>query len=429
MTKSTFYDLFLLFLFALMLPFEARAEADPNIPVASGYVTWLDASGAFAVNGYKVQLGPSTVFNRVFGPNLQMVTRTNPYPPYLGERIDVFGKLGKKHSVLAERIVLQAGNSDVSGRAIIDRLPQGKEADGAGVRIVRADGYLLRLTNKTKLTFSPPLASIGDLDTNLWIEYHGARDKSGQVIVDHALLSTNLINASEDKLREKNEYDPAEIDDGDRQGFLSKHVLGMDPRRIPAYVDKPMQERIDRIGKSLIPAYQRSLPASDETKIEFRFQLIDDHGSFSGITLPSGVILIQRTAVERLTDDSQLAAVIADYMAGAIEKGEFRFAPAKQKLLAADAVGAGAGLLIPGFSLATTLTTAQVGAHLLLLQQRQRSRVSLFLMEDAGYDKSQAPIAWWLLASKKTKPIDEINVPERSKTLYEALGTTFHPQT
>ncbi len=76
-----------------------------------------------------------------------------------------------------------------------------------------------------------------------------------------------------------------------------------------------MQARVDAIGATLVAKYQRDLPDADETKINFRFQLIDNKKWHDAVALPSGIILIPHQVVERLQNDSQLATVLADNIA------------------------------------------------------------------------------------------------------------------
>ena len=61
----------------------------------------------------------------------------------------------------------------------------------------------------------------------------------------------------------------------------------------------------------------------------------------------------------------------------------------------------------------------------------QSGRVSLGLLHDAGYDIQQAPVAWWILASKPGKKFTEINIPSRSLNLYRTIGLVWknYPET
>jgi hypothetical protein len=46
-------------------------------------------------------------------------------------------------------------------------------------------------------------------------------------------------------------------------------------------------------------------------------------------------------------------------------------------------------------------------------------------LQDAQYDLSQAPLAWWLLASGKPKDLTNLTIPEHARYLYEVLGATW----
>ena len=241
------------------------------------------------------------------------------------------------------------------------------------------------------------------------------------------MLSGNEISRREDGMRRKREYDPAAVDYSASQGALSRHFLGLDPKKLPPHKDPVLQERIDRIGGSLIPAYQRGLAPSDPTRINFRFQVIDSEHLRHPLTLANGIILLPYQGVQRMENDSQLASLLAVSIAEVIQKDQLRYCQVATPLGVANMAGMAAGFFVPGLGLATALTTDRVAAHVLDLQQQQNGRVSLFLLHDAGYDIGQAPIAWWLLEPKRPQPIEKIKLPSRSADLYMTLGTTWHP--
>jgi hypothetical protein len=65
-------------------------------------------------------------------------------------------------------------------------------------------------------------------------------------------------------------------------------------------------------------------------------------------------------------------------------------------------------------------------ANMLIHEREQRDRVSLFLLQDAGYDVYQAPLAWWALADQKAAGLERAPLPARSLNLYKILGETWH---
>ena len=290
--------------------------------------------------------------------------------------------------------------------------------------VVRADGYPILINGKTNISFTPPLTSLSDITTNVWVECKGELEPGGMVVAARAVFTRNAVGGAEGKLRGKNEYDPAQVDPKDKQGAVSKALLGTKAKRIPPYDDPVMQARIDRIGASLVPDYQRALPATDPTKINFRFQLIDEPWSVT-YDLPSGIVLVPIHMVDRMQNDAQVAAILADSIASGLEKRDYRDQPAMYAMEAAGWATQAGGFFVPGLGLAgiggNTIAFTTMERH----NREQSGRASLGLLQDAKYDIYQAPVAWWILASKKSKDLSEIAIPERARYLYEILGTTW----
>jgi hypothetical protein len=243
--------------------------------------------------------------------------------PYIGQPLKLFGKKDHKaHTLIAKEIVLLYERfAAKAGSGMIDRV---LSADAAhhNQMVVRADGYPILIEGKTNISFLPPLTSLADITTNVWIEFKGERRPDGLIVAAQAVFTKNAVGGGEGKLRGKNEYDPAKVDAKDKQGAVSKAALGIKAKRIPPYHDPVMQARVDRIGASLVPDYQRALPATDQTKINFRFQLIDEPWRVT-YDLPSGIVLVPIHLVDRLQNDAQVAAILADSIASALEKRDY----------------------------------------------------------------------------------------------------------
>jgi hypothetical protein len=183
-----------------------------------------------------------------------------------------------------------------------------------------------------------------------------------------------------------------------------------------------MQARVNRIGFSLIPEYQRNLLNDDPSKISFRFQLIDSPKFHDALTLPNGIILIPRQIVERLSEDSQLATVLADNIACALEKQTYRMMPAYTAMSSAQIASDIGEFFVPGLGLATGIANYASAKPIQTDLLGQSGRVSLDLLQDAGYDIRQAPIAWWTLATKPSGALAETAPPPRALNLYRAIG-------
>ena len=384
-------------LLLLALP-AARATDEPTI---AGFVTRVASPADFDVDGVHVLLTPATTLQSRSGDKL---TPLSSIAPFLGQFATVSGKVDRKALTIASTgVVLFAPQPfTVSGSAIIDLVPP----PSPPILRVRADGRNLQISEDIldhPVKLSPGAtapATAADLHTNVWIDYHGQRRADGIVEIDQASFVPNQVMNSEGKLLKKSDYDPASVPDDSSQSGASKFFKGTDLKLIPPFHDDAGQARIDRIGRTLIPAFQNALRDDDPTRIHFRFQLVDEPKWHDAITMPSGVILVPRQIVERLANDSQLAAVLADNIATALEKQTWRQQPAARSLAVGNAAGQAAGIFIPGLGLATSLATYKVGKIMLSHAEQQSGRVALTLMHDAGYDLAQAPEAWWILATR-----------------------------
>ncbi len=412
-------------LLPLFLP-PCLAQTDASVPVIDGYVTHIVSPRDFDINGRHIALRPDTAIQLRDATRSTMIA-AEQLAPYLGETAKAYGKLDRKtHTISATRVELSSQKPhEISGSGIIDAiLPSPRNADPTD-RLIRADGYPVLLTSKTSVAYQAPLSSATPLATNLWITYHGLQRPDGIVVAETAKLTPNSVSDGEDRLRTKHEYDPEAVDPDAHQGALSKTFLGIDPKKIPPTTDTAMQARVSQLGRRLVPKYQHDLPDADDTKIDFRFQVVEQKKWPDAFTLPNGIILVPHTLVERMENDSQLATVLADNIATALEKQTLHAQPPGRAMAAANIAGAVGGAFVPGLGLATQAATGGTAYKLAVLREEQSGRVSLGLLQDAGFDIKEAPMTWWILSSKKGKSLADTNVPRRAAYLYKMLGTTW----
>jgi len=397
-----------------------------------GYVTRAASGSDFDVNGYRVVCTgvKRGAIETTQGARVSAVGCPSA-PPFVGEAVVLFGRWNKaSRSVDATHIDLQDLQFHASsGSAVIDAAPDhgalGAQAPGL---TVRADGLQIRITANTKIDWIPPLQSLADVKAGDWIKYKGRLDTTGTLVAESAEIGPNTIASGEEKLRAGKEYDASAIPADARQNYLKYAFVGSftgqpwDPKKFPPFQDAAMQERLDTIGNSLVPAYQRALPDSDPAKINFRFQLIDTKLMRDALTLPNGIILVPHQVVERMQNDSQLAAVLADAIARALERQEYRTA---RKIKAGNAASL-AVMFVPYAGPVISSEGESGVMRIIIHEQQQSGRVSLVLLHDAQYDIDQAPMAWWLLAPRKPKPFSEIGMPDRAAYLYGVLGETWH---
>ncbi len=392
-------------------------------PAIAGYVTRAVSLTDFDANGFHVVPSETTTF---MVAEIGKEKRNTNAAPYLGQSVTVYGRLHKqKHVAIAEEVIFHpADMTALSGLAVVDRiLTSTKLASGSPELLVRADGYMILINAITKTGFKAPLVSLSDITTNVWIKYHGKPQSNGVLLADTATFISNSVLDHEAKLLEKSAYDPNTVDTDSKQTAASKAVRGRDAKQIPPYENAALQTRIDRIGASLVPAYQRNLPDGDPTKITFRFQLIDDPKMNEGFAVPNGIILIPFQTVNHLQNDSQLATILADNIARVLEKQTFRAQSGHKKMMLAEVTS---GLLTGYYMFGTaTVIAASVAHEDKRNAEDQSGRVSLGLLHDAGYDIGQAPIAWWLLATDSAEILPSNPLPSRAANLYKSLGSTW----
>jgi len=413
------------------------AAAQDNVPVPdlAGYVTRVASASDFDVNGWRILCGPQT--NTALVPQRPSPRRVyHPgcpqQPPRIGLAVAVWGTRDKaQFSIAATQLDLgpipfEKVSSYGIVEAILARSPQ--------ALTLRADGYTIRIPASAHLTFRKSLRSLADITTNVWLDYKGEQQTDGTILAREARFRPNLPNPKAEKTRARTDYDPSKVT---KAGNAAVEILiGVNAMKIPAWPDAAIQARVAAVGEKLIPAYQRQLPDSDETKIDFRFYVTTgDRWLSNMVALPSGVILVPHRMVERMQNDSQLAAILAESMAVEMEAQDDRMMagirPTKKQLAGALAEDAGiyAGeAMVPAVGLAVLGDTAfglTSATRTLEKQLQQSARVSLSLMRDAGYDPAEAPIAWWQLSDKKGKPLAGTDLPLEAAWLYRDLSATW----
>lgn len=424
------YRALLLVCFSLALT-AAHPQEQWEEPALIGYVTRVASNTDFDVNGYRVLCSPRTMSSVKNPAGKELGNEGCPaLAPYVGEPMTINGSLErKKRTVVARRIVGHpAPPSDVSGEAVIDALPPRSEAQAAaaaaaGTLLIRADGYRILLTGATEIAWSGQVQALGDVRPGDWIQYWGRLDNFGLLVATNARIARDSISVREEKLRTKSEYDPAAVPADAKQNETEKLLFGQyNARNFPPYKNPAMQARVDAIGNKLIPAYQRALPDSDPAKIHFRFQLVNAKQLRDAWALPSGIILVPRQVVDRMENDSQLAAVLADSIARTLEKEQYRDQRAERaaKISSFDNLTAFAFVALPPAEAASWIVGRGALKHLAVKELEQSSRESLALLHDAGYDIDQAPVAWWLLL--QPKPLVRPSLQAHPAYLYRILG-------
>ncbi len=400
-------------------------------PAIEGYITAAPSNAGFDVNGKHIVTTPQTRYMKHIVLNRQDATTTDPSLAgvlAIGDDVQVFGHKDRHtHSIVASTIVLEHNPEHVSGVAVVQqvvaRSPQ---------VIVEADGYYIAITPKTAIRNKPPLTEQTPAAANLWIAYSGKWNKGGLVVADRASFSQFVLSGRAKKMMKKSDgklvvpvyktQTAGSAKDGQVEVPYIVTSSHKGKGRIPA--DADLQQRVQRIGERLVPACQKDLAKDDPQKIDFQFYAFDDKGLRQAVGSPDGLVIIPMQVVERLQNDDQIAAVLAEAVAQVLERELLTAAPKRASGMAMIAmggmpfVGPLAGIAMESGGLYQMHNAGQVS-------QLQSERVSLSLMHDAGYDVREAPRAWQILSSKNPKDSVKSAPTEQSAYLLSIIGQEY----
>lgn len=393
---------------------------------AAGYITAFNLPRGFDVDREHVLLTRSTEI-RLEKPRKTDTNSTLIADLRIGTHVEVIGSIDYKTKDLIARTVMirDDWNKKVYGFGVIFKV-----VESGPYPVFHADGYDIRINADTATSFLGDLKSLSDITANCWLRFEGKRDEKGVLDASKAAFApakptkfkalqgievANVhVKGADSNVSSTPSTAPETFVQGeDGTALTEDRQVKIGPfsqwHTLPA--DQPLQQRVHNVGMKLIPAYQLQLPDDDPSKIHFRFYAADYSRTRTDICLLDGVIIVPRQVVERLQNDDQLAAVLADGVAYNLQRQAARAVVNLRKQLGAMAVEAAAGLLVP------VPLVGIPGPNLYLYQEleQERGRIALSLMVDAGYDPRQAPLAWRLLGPRHLpKDLGSLEYPDRS---------------
>jgi len=400
-----------------------RAQ-EPVIPTVRGTITAVQPPDGFDVDGYHVLTSRATKFFALNGKKkdqdaLRALIAAGVYVQVIGD------KDRRAQTVVASQVKIRDnGERELSGTAVIDHMfSRGAQP------VFRADGYNFRLAPDAEIHFKGDMDALTDVDTGTWIRYEGSRDGSGEVVATKAefiKMKPHKAHGDPGKFAQVTTFPPGSMIDLDGSFRInpkpdkSEDTPGGECGwyRVP---DVPaVQEHVRRVGMSLVPKYQRDLPEEDPAKIPFRFYVVDEKNIRSDLFCREGLVLVPVSVINRLRNEDQLAAVLADGIAATMQRQQARMSGAELTTLLAlaPAIGFGGAALI-----GEPLVKHEIGRKM----EGQRGRVALSLMADAGYDPWQAPEAWrWLAPKDPPKDPSKLKYPDRAGYQLEILNLQYN---
>jgi hypothetical protein len=401
--------------------------------IAEGYVTAVRSPATFEIGSFKVAVTKATIFGYMTSAadiddsHARSALRVGAYVSVWAP--DNEARVTSFHATKVH--VRDEYGRKLSGLGVIEKvLARSPEM------LLSADGYRIRITSKTKLSFPKDLvtggpastgpASLAEVESNTWVFYSGKLDKDGVLLASHAKFTYGAAS----KLKaDSGDADPDfQPPDFDHQidGKIKPSHTG-EWHAIPA--DRQLQEHIAAVGMSVVPEYQRKMLAGDAAKIPFRFYAIDDDKNHTEICArQSGLILIPKPMLDRLQTD-QLAAVLADGVANELARQRAHLFLRENRAFIMTAEGLLMGPISPAAAGMAMLGNSKGDPTRDKEMEYSRARIALALMAEAHYDLRQAPVAWQLLALKDLpkSPAEQaaLPFPDQSGYMFSVLESQY----
>jgi hypothetical protein len=395
----------------IALPRSSSAQQSSEM-VVEGYITAVHIPAGFDVNGERVLVSRVTGYGTI-GERTTSTDDPLRNAVSVGAYVQVIGAYDyRQRTANAKRVFFRDDwDKNLVGVGVIERvISPGSEP------VYEADGYRIRVTSSTQVSFGGGLKSLSDVGENVWLHYEGKRDKDGAVVAATAKFIPPKpskvkgvrglevrdfsfqppIGIPADSAIDAKSQSPFEASVASvpaKDGRVKLAALGA-WHTVPA--DPKIQAHVRRVGWSVVPAYQKQLPDDDPSKINFRFYAVDAPTVRDCITSYDGLIMIPVQTLERLKNDDQVAAILADGVAFNLQRQGARLVVDNRAFLGLYAATA----FVPVLGAASLVGGSIAGSRIKTAFDEERGRIALALLADAGYDPYQAPEAWRLVAPK-----------------------------
>lgn len=383
------------------------ALAQTPRPSLEGNVSAYSSPSAFDLNGRHVVTLPGTGFGKFGSPYLEIGGDAPTHLGY-GAFVLIRGKFDSHQNAWVATAVFTRDeeNEKLSGVGVVDKvLSRGSET------ILRADGHRMRLTGTTKTEFSKKLATLADVQPGTPIRFSGNLSPDGSLSLSEARFFPAVVKKPKG-IPVLETYEDHLTAPDYAHGTAGRVKLGLFGgwHKIPA--DPKLQDRVNRVGMLVVPAYQNAMAEDDPLKIHFRFYAVDDKAYRGEICHSGGLVLIPTQVIDRLKNDDQLATLLADGVAFSLQNQWNRTITSLRVMEGVIFAGDVVGAFIPGAGLVGIIGGGVAENKYFKMLQQQRARVSLALMADAGFDLHQAPVAWQLLAPRRPVQNAEKELPK-----------------
>ena len=472
----------------------ARGLTRSNASTVDGFVTKVDAPTTFDVGTLHVVLdGQASCETRT---SYALKTRAYPFgkiqesfvkqqrdqhvrktltscvnlPLVIGSRIHLAGTAKNDNHVFKATnaaINIETPNKTLKGAALVEEAAgiTGSHDKNGNLWI---NGYPVGVAPTTKIYAAPASTTIryimhfdgtigmsatrqfpipytsSTLSTNTWATYHAWRAVDGGITANQLRFWPNGIYADEQEFLKKS---VAVIHAPDYGRHISGSIGFIHEKAIKILPDQVVQNWVTKLGREMIPEYQKNLSDDDPAKIKFTFYVIhpfivtvgNDFVSIDGalpsvgefkytynspksgnavnsiIAMPNGLILIPDCVPSYLNNSAQFSALLSYAITSVLQKQAY---------------------------LAWPIITSPYARHLYLLresaypfipfgywQTTQQLRIGIRQMYLAGYDIREAPYAWAVAqGTPVNNPVMNSKHPDQETPWYAAYAFDYISQ-
>lgn len=241
---------------------------------------------------------------------------------------------------------------------------------------------------------SRPLKSLSDIGPGVYLTYKGNEKLDGTVVASDLVFVKNEKTKQEKELWKK-----LRIKEKESKKANSFDQLKIAGEKYRVLQDDEVQEYVNKLGRSLVPAYQENLLDEDENKIPFRFVVVYDEDINAG-AYATGMVVIHHDVFNYIENEAQLAFLLSHEIAHATQEHSIRAMNNKKKARTWLRVGAiasyamGYGLLARTFAM--TEQAMRVGYQRSI--ENQADRIGMANMIVNGFDPREAPRLWKISA-------------------------------
>lgn len=224
--------------------------------------------------------------------------------------------------------------------------------------------------------------------------YKGVENLDGSLIVSDAVFVKN-----EKTKQEKEIWQKSRIKEKESKKTNSFDMLKIGGKKYKALPEDEIQEYVNKLGKSLVPEYQKNLPDEDENKIPFRFVTVYEK-DINASAYPTGMVIIHHDVFNYIENEAQLAFLLSHEIAHATQEHQVRALNDRKKTRTWLKIGViasyalGYGLLARTFAMTEQAMQAGYARSI----ENQSDRIGMANMIHYGYDPREAPRLWRVAA-------------------------------